>query len=449
MSKKKQSMKVLGIKIKDLRNIELVEVDMKDHLFIEVNGENGSAKSTLLDALFIAMSGTRYFGRGYPVWRVIRKGQEKALVKATIGNKERQIEIRRSITKRELEDGTVKGGGSLSVTDTDGQKFTQSDLDEMLSEFTVDPLSFSKKSPSKQVEIIKELGGIKTEDLEDMKKQAYEERTEINRAIKWLESKMSEEVPEEATEEIDISALQQERVDISDRNSEVKIKKYHKEQLAEKVQDMKNHIHVLEKKLEEAKGRLKEYQAEAKEVETLEYESTDAVDQKIADAEEFNGKVRRYKEYLEIKKELDTYSEQSINRTEKIKWCDQEKIRRVQDSNLPFKNISFDEEVGVLIDDVPFSQKSQAEQIRISTRIGMEMKQDLRVISIRDGSLLDAESYEVVKELAEDYGYQVLLEKVGEMPGENAIVLRSGKVVSEYEEYQSPKSKAKNMKDKL
>jgi hypothetical protein len=79
----------------------------------------------------------------------------------------------------------------------------------------------------------------------------------------------------------------------------------------------------------------------------------------------------------------------------------------------------------------------------------MEMKQDLRVISIRDGSLLDAESYEVVKELAEDYGYQVLLEKVGEMPGENAIVLRSGKVVSEYEEYQSPKSKAKNMKDKL
>src|SRR4030067_3334903 len=114
--------KVMGLKISNLRNIDLVEVDFKGRNFIELTGGNGSGQATMLDALFTAILGTKHFGRGFDGWRVIQKGEQKAMIKATIGNRDRTIEIRRSITKLEGEEtGAISTGGSLSIIDSDGE----------------------------------------------------------------------------------------------------------------------------------------------------------------------------------------------------------------------------------------------------------------------------------------------------------------------------------------
>ena len=103
----------------------------------------------------------------------------------------------------------------------------------------------------------------------------------------------------------------------------------------------------------------------------------------------------------------------------------------------------------MIIGDVPFSEKSSGEQLRISTRIGMELNPELRVLFIEDGSLLDEESYATIRELADRHGYQILVENVGESPGDDQIVMRAGAVISKFEHQDTTREKAERMRTEL
>ena len=108
-----KGLRVLGLKIQNLRNIEIVEVDLRNRTFVEIRGRNGSAKTTLIDGIFGAVVGIKHFGKS--AWRVIKQGKDKALMKVVIGNEERQVEIRRSITKKTDDKGIITTGGSLLI----------------------------------------------------------------------------------------------------------------------------------------------------------------------------------------------------------------------------------------------------------------------------------------------------------------------------------------------
>ncbi|MEI6494263.1 MAG: hypothetical protein WCO94_17085, partial [Verrucomicrobiota bacterium] len=61
-----------------------------------------------------------------------------------------------------------------------------------------------------------------------------------------------------------------------------------------------------------------------------------------------------------------------------------------------------------------FSQCSAAEQMRVSMAVALAMNPSLRVCLIRDGSLLDSDSLEIIREMAEAADAQVWLERVSE-----------------------------------
>jgi hypothetical protein len=66
----------------------------------------------------------------------------------------------------------------------------------------------------------------------------------------------------------------------------------------------------------------------------------------------------------------------------------------------------------VLLDGQPFEQASDAEQLRASIAIAMKMSPALRVIRVRDGSLLDADGMQLLARMADENDCQVWIERV-------------------------------------
>lgn len=462
MGKAKDKFRVYGLKIKDLRNIDIVDVVFKDKKFTEINGNNGAGKSTLIDALFLAILGNKYMGKGFPAWRLIEKGKDKALLKVTLKSGERAVEIRRSITKKENEDGTIKSGGSLRIDDTEGKSLKQEHLDSLINEFTVDPVSFSREPAKKQIEIVKRLGGIDTTKIEEEREQAFSDRTIVNRDLKAFKAKVAQ-VPEEV-KSVDVSELTKELTDIEEFNEKQRELKKSIDDKEITITGILREQTVIQMNIDTVKDQLKGYEKrlalyEQSEIEARDQlkvldkpkdeKSTEAVKLKMSTAQETNTKASVYTQWEKDTEDMKVKQKEADKLTEKIDGFIEEKKKMILNSDLPFKNVEFDESVGLVIGGVPFNQKSDAEKVRISTRIGMEMNPGLRILCIKDGSLLDEKSYSTIKEMAEKHGYQVLVESVGERPGQDCIVMRSGRIVSQFEVITTAKQEAERMEDEL
>lgn len=81
----------------------------------------------------------------------------------------------------------------------------------------------------------------------------------------------------------------------------------------------------------------------------------------------------------------------------------------------------------VLYQDIPLDQCSSAERLRVSVSIGLAMNPKLKVLLIRDGSLLDEDNLQMIATMAEKADAQVWIERVGD--GEEcSVVIEDGQV---------------------
>ena len=82
---------------------------------------------------------------------------------------------------------------------------------------------------------------------------------------------------------------------------------------------------------------------------------------------------------------------------------------------MPINNLSFSED-GVLFDGLPFTEEqlSHAKLIEIGIQIQMSLNPALRIMRVKDGSLLDSETMKSIKNLAKENDYQLFIEKVND-----------------------------------
>ena len=99
---------------------------------------------------------------------------------------------------------------------------------------------------------------------------------------------------------------------------------------------------------------------------------------------------------------------------------------------MPVPGLGFDD-TGVTLAGLPFNQTGQAEQIGASAAIAAALNPKLRVMLIRDGSLLDRHSLAILAEMAEAHDMQVWLERVtdGQPVG---IVIEDGEIKNDQAE---------------
>ena len=114
--------------------------------------------------------------------------------------------------------------------------------------------------------------------------------------------------------------------------------------------------------------------------------------------------------------------------TAKIKSCDKKKALILESTKFPVDGLSFGEN-RVDYKGIPFGQCSSAEQLRVSVGMAVAMNPRLRIMLIRDGSLLDESNRRILAEMAEENDAQIWIECVSE--GEPVgIVIEDGSILS-------------------
>lgn len=111
---------------------------------------------------------------------------------------------------------------------------------------------------------------------------------------------------------------------------------------------------------------------------------------------------------------------------ERINANRERRAAMIQAAEFPVQGLAISE-TGVTLHGIPFSQCSSAEQLRVSVAIGLAANPKLKVLLIRDGSLLDDESLALVARMAEEAKAQVWIERV-EVDKTVSVIIEDGHV---------------------
>lgn len=421
--------KVRTLRVQKLRNVIDVSFDFDEHL-VKISWENWAGKSTIVDAIFLAIKGKTYLGRGREASNLITKWQDESKIEVTLESNEKKLTITRKIDE--------KGKVTLDIVSSDWGKLYQADLDVLLSEFTIDPLEFTRKSSKEQYEIVKELSWVDTTEV-DAQIQEQEKKTQevraIHRAKQWA---VKDFWPRENVETMSASEILDESTKYHNHLTHINGLENKVESCEKRLESIDDDIAEYEEKIrqlkEEKKQTNQEYmdaQGKLAEVDMSKEETQAQISElkeRQANIEENNKKAEEYKMYVRLLDER-KQSEDTLKENEKA-LDDLRDTRKqlIEWANMPIEWLAFDEKEGVLIDWLPLDQLSSAQQLVLACRIATTQNPNMKVIYIKDGSLLDSNSMELITKLANDEDYQIFVERVGEEA--DSIIMRDWDALS-------------------
>ena len=153
---------------------------------------------------------------------------------------------------------------------------------------------------------------------------------------------------------------------------------------------------------------------------------TAPIQEQIADAERVNRDVMAAERRRALSDAADGWEEQAKALTASM----DARRRKVADA-IAAADVGIDglaiSDGRVKLDGFPIDQASDAARLRLSCAIAMRGDAKLKVLRVRDGSLLDADSLVLLQQMAEAAGYQVWIEQV-DTTGKVGIVIEDGRV---------------------
>ena len=405
-------MKIIKLSASNVLRLKAVEIEPQGTVQI-VAGKNGAGKSSLLNALYLALAGG---AASREIAKPVRAGEEWAEVKLDLGT---------IIVTRTWDEN---GKTALTVKAADGAtyKSPQTLLDSLLGALTFDPLEFTRQRPADQRRTLLDLLGLDFTDADTEKARLYDQRLSVGQQARAFGAvpKVAKDAPI-----VEVSATS-----ILDRITAAQIQQRDIDQSKQMIRQGMVNAENLEAQIARLTETLSDIRSQiARERDVLdslaEPEDMDALRADLAGIEDRNQSARENAKALAEAEQQKELQDQYTALGHRIAGIEQEKARAIAAAKMPVPGLGFDDS-GVLFGGVPFSQASSAEQIRVSLAVAIAMNPTLRVIRIMDGSLLDADSMAEIRAAAEEHDVQVWVEVVGENPDDpTAIVISDGEVM--------------------
>lgn len=390
-----------------MKIIELVSENFKrlnarvvmDGKSVTVEGKNGVGKSSFIDAVWVALT-----GKNVPA-EPIKKGENSARIEVKVKSDDgSQFIVERKFSQ---------SGGILTVKTVDGAKFSspQKFLDEKIGRISFDPFEFVNKQPREQKKFLMELLGIDLTTIEFKKKTLLAERDAMSKAYNNLlqEAQGLPPYEEGMQEKNSTQAIEEYKKRITEIE-EIKRRKANLARLIEQRESLKSEIERLTAELENIKHQITKIKSQP----MNEPELTD-IETEMEAINKHNGLVKINQR---IKQILDNISitQQTINeKSYQIKQLEQERVSLISSAKMPIDGLSFSDE-GLLFDGLPFTEQqlSTAKLIETGIKISIALNPSLRIMRIKDGSLLDSETLSIIKQAAKDNDYQLFIERVSD-----------------------------------
>lgn len=432
------NLRIIRLEAENVKRLVAVEITPKGDV-VEITGKNGNGKTSVLDSILWALAGGRSIQ-----WKPIREGEEKAFISIDLGNEDGlQLQVTRRFNAQE--DGSFTT--SLKVVNAEGFKPAgeQTLLNSIIGALSFDPGEFMRAQPEAQVSMLKDLiPGVDFDKIAARRKALFEERTEVNRDVKRTKAQLDAlpAVPANTpAEPVDASELISRIEAVSQANMQREREVNRRSGLRgsrDRAYDQRDHI---KGEAERLRQRAAELEADADEwnrkgVEAEEElvslpaleepQSADELREALRTAERTNEWVRIQSAAAAVADSLAELEAKAAELTAGIEAADQEIVDGVASAKLPVSGMAIREDM-VFLRGVPFNQASDAEQLRASMALAMAANPRLRVIRIRNGSLLDEDALAVVREVAAAENFQIWIERVGS-GGDDAIVMENGEI---------------------
>lgn len=415
---------LLGLRAEQFKRLQLVELDFNGATgTYAVMGANEAGKSSLLDALESVLAGRKATKFEQP----IHDDGEEARIVATFDD---------IIVTRTFKKGKPP---TITVTGTDGRRFanTEEIIKSLYAHVALDPLAFSRLKDDEQVATLLPLIGYDPAKDDAASATARADRTIVGRDRDAAKARrdgivlplLAEGLPDKPVSIADLSDALAQAIEKNNETDRLQVAVQRQTSDAQACQEQ---VESLALELKNARAFAAEQSDKLARLSNL-YASSESVDVEpirtaILNAETTNSNIglRNQRRLFDIayEEQVATFAEY----TSKIDEIAERKKTALAAAKMPVPKLTIDPETNLLLlAGSPFSQASTGVKIRTGVAIAMALNPDLRLIIIRDASLLDAGNRQVIDELAKANEFLVLME----LADENApvgVVIEQGNV---------------------
>lgn len=463
---------LLRAEVSNYMRCELVAADFdEDGGLFEVGGASDNGKTSFALAIIGALGGKDESAKD-----PIRTGAEESRTFLKLTGYTVEVVISRK------PDGSLKR--TLVVRNSAGikQEPPQTVLRGFLNTYAIDPVEFSRQADDEQVGTLKRMLGLDFSKLDAAREDLYRRRADVNKAAKTLKVKLDALPVVNETKPVDCDVLQARLVEANEHNTRVG---QQRQQLADQrtafaarratddaeyqaatkaandnhvfcretakeIEDLEARLAVLRNELDKAKANQAAFDAEVER--TLEVAATavddarsaiDAFAESIPDpqntaailaeirmANTTNDQARAFQAQKKLAAEVDAEEKASRSLTTQIDKIDAEKKRILAETQFPIAGLGLDDR-GVIYQGQRLSQCSSSQRYEIGLALAAALHPKLRLIFVREGSLLDWDKKARLRDWAKTNGYLVIFEVVAKDVEGPGVVIVDGRARDE------------------
>ena len=413
------TVKINKLEIENVKRVKAVTIEPTSNGLTILGGNNNQGKTSVLDAIAWALGGNKY--------KPSKPARDGSMNPPTL--------------RLELSNGLIverKGKNSdLKVTDPSGQKAGQQLLDSFVEELALNLPKFIESSSKDKANTLLQIIGVgeKLWELDRKEEQLYNERRTIGQ-IADQKKKFADEqpqYPEAPNELVSIADLIHEQQEILARNGENARKRQNRENIV-------NSLHLSEARLKQLKEQLAQEEAtheklmgdyvEAnKSIEDLKDESTDEIENSIANIEEINRKVRANLDKEKAEEDAKQYKSQYDKLSVEIQKVRDERTSLLDSADLPLPGLSV-EDGELVFEGQKWDNMSGSQQLRVSTAIVRKLKPECGFVLLDKLEQMDIPTLNEFGKWLESEGLQAIATRVSS--GEECqIIIEDGYVVSD------------------
>jgi len=408
-------MKILALSESNFLRIRLIEVELPENGgLVEIVGKNCTGKTSFLKGIWAILGGK------YPP-NPIKDGENESVIVM------KTEDFTATLTFKRLESADEKGkayADELIIEDHKGimKKNPRTYLNKLVGKISISPIKFIEddaKTRLQELTRILEIP-IDMEAWESEYKKLYAERTEANVNVRNIEGAL-QKMPfnkDIGTEEKSVS-------DLTGR--------YEKAQTVHLNHDanVRNRAKTLDE-MEKNRARILELESQAKKLanENLDYlQAVDALNVQInqvqlpdleiikselTGSQAFNKMVQENQAIEEKKIEIKSAKEEHGRRDKVLTDHIQKRKQALQAIEFPIPGLSLADESNdlMLTNDsgtFRFDDLNFAKQLEISVALAMMRNPEIKMITIDEGSNFDEDSKKIISDLAEKYGFIVVM----------------------------------------
>jgi DNA repair exonuclease SbcCD ATPase subunit len=411
------TVKINKLEIENVKRVKAVTIEPTSNGLTILGGNNNQGKTSVLDAIAWALGGNKY--------KPSKPARDGSMNPPTL--------------RLELSNGLIverKGKNSdLKVTDPSGQKAGQQLLDSFVEELALNLPKFIESSSKDKANTLLQIIGVgdKLWELDRKEERLYNERRTIGQIADQKKKYAAEQphFPEAPNELVSISDLIHEQQEILARNGENARKRQNREEI-------RSQLHLSEERLKQLKEQLAQEEAtheklmgdyiEAnKSIEDLVDESTEEIENSIANIEEINRKVRANLDKEKAEEDAKQYESQYDQLTKEIQDVRDERTSLLDSADLPLPGLSV-EDGELVFEGQKWDNMSGSQQLRVATAIVRKLKPECGFVLLDKLEQMDIPTLTEFGKWLESEGLQAIATRVSS--GEECqIIIEDGYVV--------------------